>query len=70
VYYCFAALVVVTEFDMAPSTTPNITRLLIAWNQGDHDARARLSPLVYRELRRLANGYLAGELCLPIEPSL
>jgi RNA polymerase sigma factor (TIGR02999 family) len=46
---------------MPPSTTPNITQLLIAWNKGDQDALAQLTPLVYRELHRLAHGYLAGE---------
>jgi RNA polymerase sigma-70 factor (ECF subfamily) len=46
---------------MAPSTTPNITQLLVAWNQGDQQALDQLTPLVYRELRRLARGYLAGE---------
>ncbi len=46
---------------MAPSATPNITQLLVAWNQGDQDALAQLTPLVYRELHRLAHGYLAGE---------
>lgn len=46
---------------MSPSTTPNITQLLVAWNQGDQDALAKLTPLVYKELHRLAHGYLAGE---------
>ena len=46
---------------MAPSTQPNITELLVAWNRGDQDALAQLTPLVYRELHRLAHGYLAGE---------
>ena len=46
---------------MAPSTTPNITQLLVAWNQGDQEALAKLTPLVYKELHRLAHGYLAGE---------
>jgi RNA polymerase sigma-70 factor (ECF subfamily) len=41
--------------------TANITQLLVAWNQGDQDALAQLTPLVYRELHRLAHGYLAGE---------
>jgi RNA polymerase sigma-70 factor, ECF subfamily len=41
--------------------TPNITQLLVAWNQGDEEALAQLTPLVYRELHRLAHGYLAGE---------
>ena len=39
----------------------SITQLLVAWNQGDQDALAQLTPLVYRELHRLAHGYLAGE---------
>ncbi len=42
-------------------TPPNITQLLVAWNHGDQDALAQLTPLVYRELHRLAHGYLAGE---------
>lgn len=46
---------------MRPSTTPNITQLLVAWNQGDQAALEQLTPLVYRELHRLAHGYLAGE---------
>ena len=46
---------------MASSSTPNITQLLVAWNQGDQEALAQLTPLVYRELHRLAHGYLAGE---------
>jgi RNA polymerase sigma factor (TIGR02999 family) len=46
---------------MEPSETPQITELLIAWNQGDQSALERLTPLVYRELHRLAHGYLAGE---------
>jgi len=46
---------------MGPSTTTNITQLLVAWNGGDQDALAQLTPLVYQELRRLAHGYLAGE---------
>jgi RNA polymerase sigma factor (TIGR02999 family) len=39
----------------------NITQLLVAWNQGDEDALSRLTPMVYRELHRLAHSYLAGE---------
>jgi len=49
------------EAIMESSTTPNITQLLVAWNQGNQDALAQLTPLVYRELHRLAHGYLAGE---------
>ena len=46
---------------MTVSSTPNITLLLAAWKQGDQDALAQLTPLVYRELHRLAHGYMAGE---------
>lgn len=43
------------------STPPNITQLLVAWNQGDQNALDQLTPLVYQELHRLAHGYMAGE---------
>jgi RNA polymerase sigma-70 factor, ECF subfamily len=46
---------------MATTKLPNITQLLVAWNQGDQAALEQLTPLVYRELHRLAHGYLAGE---------
>lgn len=46
---------------MKHQTPPNITQLLVAWNHGDQQALAQLTPLVYRELHRLAHGYLAGE---------
>src|SRR5688572_26347480 len=48
---------------MESFTPPNITQLLIAWNQGDQHALAQLTPLVYGELHRLAHSYLAGERC-------
>ena len=38
-----------------------VTRLLAEWKLGGKDALARLFPLVYRELRRLAGHYLKGE---------
>jgi RNA polymerase sigma factor (TIGR02999 family) len=38
-----------------------ITALLQAWSHGDLDARNRLMPLVYRELRRCAAGQLRRE---------
>lgn len=46
---------------MSRSLPPTITQLLMAWNQGDQDALEQLTPLVYRELHRLAHGYMAGE---------
>ena len=39
----------------------DVTRLLEAANRGDRQAAAELLPLVYDELRRLANSYLARE---------
>ena len=42
-------------------TPQEITELLLAWNRGDSAALDRLVPLVYAELRRLAQGYLRRE---------
>jgi RNA polymerase sigma factor (TIGR02999 family) len=38
-----------------------VTRLLLAWRAGDETALARLTPLVHRELHRIARGCLRGE---------
>jgi RNA polymerase sigma factor (TIGR02999 family) len=38
-----------------------VTRLLLAWNQGDDAALDELLPIVYAELRRLARSYMARE---------
>jgi RNA polymerase sigma factor (TIGR02999 family) len=46
---------------MTLTPTSNITGLLVAWKQGDQAALEQLTPLVYRELHRLAHGYLKGE---------
>jgi len=46
---------------MGHPSTREITQLLVAWNQGDRVALEALSPLVDRELRRLARRYMAGE---------
>jgi RNA polymerase sigma factor (TIGR02999 family) len=35
--------------------------LLLAWSEGDHEALDRLMPLVYGELRRLAQSYMRRE---------
>jgi len=43
------------------SASEEITQLLIAWNQGDQEARDKLMPFVYSELRRLARSYLRRE---------
>jgi RNA polymerase sigma factor (TIGR02999 family) len=39
----------------------DITQILTAWRQGDPDALATLTPLVYGELHALAANYLARE---------
>ena len=39
----------------------DITRFLQLWNQGDETALEKLTPLVYRELYRLAAGYMRRE---------
>jgi len=44
---------------MAVST--DVTRLLTAWNAGDTEALAELTPIVYEELRRLAERYMRKE---------
>ncbi len=46
---------------MAASSTHEITQLLVAWSDGDQAALEKLTPLVYQELHRLAQGYLRGE---------
>ena len=43
-------------------TSPHeVTRILKAWNSGDHGALDRLFPLVYDELRGLSAGHLRRE---------
>jgi RNA polymerase sigma factor (TIGR02999 family) len=43
------------------SSTHDITRLLGEWAKGNPQALEELTPLVYRELRQLAAGYLKKE---------
>jgi len=43
------------------SSSKDVTPLLIAWNQGDESARDKLMPIVYNDLRRLAQRYLRRE---------
>lgn len=38
-----------------------VTRLLKAWSAGDAEALEKLTPLVYRQLHRIAKHYMAGE---------
>jgi RNA polymerase sigma factor (TIGR02999 family) len=46
---------------MPHSPDSDVSGLLMAWADGDMDARDRLVPLVYRELRRRAAAYLRRE---------
>src|SRR5262249_61526752 len=44
-----------------PASPGEVTRLLLAWRQGDRGALDRLIPLVYGELHRMAERYLRRE---------
>ena len=48
---------------MASMTSPpnEVTRMLVAWSNGDEAARDQLMPLVYDELHRLAKQYMNRE---------
>jgi RNA polymerase sigma factor (TIGR02999 family) len=46
---------------IAPAPRQHVTQMLIDWGKGDHDAPHRLMPLVYDELRQLAQHYLQRE---------
>jgi RNA polymerase sigma-70 factor, ECF subfamily len=43
------------------ATAQEVTRLLLAWREGDETALEKLIPLVYKDLRRLAHRHLHGE---------
>ena len=45
---------------MAPNCSP-VTELLRRWSEGDKAALSSLVPLIYDDLRRLANFYLSQE---------
>ncbi len=44
-----------------PSSAIQLTRILKEWTGGDESALARLTPIVYAELHRLARRNMAGE---------
>ena len=46
---------------MAQSKTHEVTTLLQAWGRGEDAALDEIIPIVYRELRRIAHHYMAGE---------
>jgi RNA polymerase sigma-70 factor, ECF subfamily len=43
------------------STPSDVTQLLREWSRGDQSVVEQLTPLVYSELRRLADGYMRRE---------
>jgi len=46
---------------MAAPSTHEVTQLLKAWTTGDERALEKLTPLVYEQLRRVAQRHMAGE---------
>ena len=46
---------------MPEPSAPDVTRLLLAWREGDEGALGQLVPLVYGELRRLAHARIRAE---------
>lgn len=46
---------------MSNEVPPRVTRLLLAWSDGDPDALAELMPLVCDELRQMASRYMDRE---------
>jgi RNA polymerase sigma-70 factor, ECF subfamily len=46
---------------MPPAPQRKVTQLLTDYSQGNHDALAELTPLVYQDLRRLAHYYMQGQ---------
>jgi RNA polymerase sigma factor (TIGR02999 family) len=46
---------------MPGPSAPDVTRLLLAWREGDEGALEQLIPLVYHELRRIAHARIRAE---------
>lgn len=46
---------------MSEQESEQVTQLLLAWRNGDEDALNQLMPLVYAELRRLAQAHMRRE---------
>ena len=46
---------------METCSPKEITRLLVAWGDGDQTALEELTPLIYEELHRLAHRYMGSE---------
>jgi RNA polymerase sigma factor (TIGR02999 family) len=49
------------EIKVPPTSSTQINKLLADWGRGDPEARDKLIPLIYKELRRIAHGYLGRE---------
>src|SRR5207244_10090694 len=47
--------------DMLSVSQHRVTQLLMDWSHGDDSALAELTPLVYKELRRLAHHFMEGQ---------
>jgi hypothetical protein len=46
---------------MALPSTHEVTQLLKAWTTGDEQTLEKLTPLVYEQLHRVAQHYMAGQ---------
>jgi RNA polymerase sigma factor (TIGR02999 family) len=46
---------------MSATSSHEVTQLLLAWSEGNEAALEKLTPLVYRELHRLARSYMKRE---------
>lgn len=46
---------------MPATPTPDVTRLLLAWGEGDADALEKLLPVVYPELLKIAHARMRAE---------
>jgi RNA polymerase sigma factor (TIGR02999 family) len=49
------------EAQVSVSPTHEVTQLLKAWTAGDQKALEKLTPLVYEQLHRVAQHYMAGQ---------
>lgn len=54
---------------MDPSAPQSVTHLLHAWSSGDKQALTQLVPVVYEELRRLAQRRMSLEKASSLEPT-
>jgi RNA polymerase sigma factor (TIGR02999 family) len=46
---------------MAELSSPKVTKLLLAWGEGEPSALEKLIPMVHAELRQIARRYMGGE---------